>query len=61
MNTVGRTTRRATPTMKRVKRTAAIRPIKRAATREKMKTVIEKVMKRIRGKPVRTICVDRNA
>ena len=55
MKMVGRTTRRATPTMKSVKRTAARRPMSSAAMREKTKTVIEKVMKRMRGRPVRMI------
>ena len=52
---VGRTTRRATPTMKSVKRTAASRPMRSAAIREKTKTVMEKVMNRMRGTPVRMI------
>lgn len=55
MKMVGRTTRRATPTMKSVKRTAARSPMSSAAMREKTKTVIEKVMNRMRGRPVRMI------
>lgn len=55
MKMVGRTTRRATPTMKSVKRTAARSPMRSAAMREKTKTVIEKVMNRMRGRPVRMI------
>jgi hypothetical protein len=41
--------------MKTVKRTAARIPMRRQVMREKRKTVTEKVMKRKRGKPVRTI------
>lgn len=61
MKMVGKTTSKATNTMKRVKSTAARRPMSNAAMRENRKTVMEKVMKRKRGKPVRTICAVRKA
>lgn len=49
------------PTMKTVKARATRTAMRRAAIRENMKTVIVKVMKRRRGRPVRVIWERRNA
>lgn len=61
MKTVGKTTKRATRTIAAVKTRAARTPMRRAAMRENMKTVMVKVMKRAIGMPLRAICVVRKA
>jgi len=60
-NTVGRTTSSATPTMKTVKSRATSKAMRSAATREKTKTVIVKVINMRRGRPVRAILDRRKA
>lgn len=59
--TVGKRTRRATPTQKRVKATATRRATTRATMSEVIRTVSVKRMKRKSGGPVRTTLVRRNA
>jgi len=59
--TVGRTKKRAVPTQKRVKATAARRPRRSPTTSEKMATVKVKRKKRPRGMPVRRKFMPRKA
>jgi len=61
MKTVGSTMTSATPMQKTVKRSAATTAINRAATSEKVKTVMEKTMKRRSGRPVRVTLARRKA
>jgi hypothetical protein len=60
-NTVGRTTKRATSSIKTVNSRAAMRAMISAARRETTKTVIVKTMNKRRGGPERTMFVRRNA
>jgi hypothetical protein len=53
--------KRATSSIMAVKRNAAMRPTRRADTREKKKTLAVKMMKMRTGPPERAMLVSRNA